>query len=86
MVNFTTLGIAHDSWMNGLTNSVQIMLSLTNQTLDALSTTETTTLIPGVNTVGTVNTRIRRRFKRLVMSAFGLFEVRLLASWPRECP
>jgi len=79
------LGIAfNDSWMNGPENSVQIMLSLTNQTMDALSSTETTTIIPGVNVVGTVNIGIRREFKRRTMSAFGLFDVRLLMSRVRE--
>jgi len=85
LVNFTMLGIAfNNSWIDGPMNSVQILLTLTNQTIDALSTTEATTLIPGVNVVGTVNTRIRRHFKHRVLSAFGLFDVRPSTSCARE--
>jgi len=73
------LGIGlNNSWMDGPMSSVQIMLSLTNETMDSLSTTETMTLIPGVNVVGTVNIGIRRQFQPRVLSAFGLFDVRLL--------
>ena len=78
LVNFTMLGIAfNNSWTDGPINSVQLMLSLTNQTLEALSAAETTTLVPGVNVIGAINIRVRRRCRRPALSAFGLFDVRL---------
>ncbi|KAF8170386.1 hypothetical protein BJ912DRAFT_997456 [Pholiota molesta] len=73
-VNFTTLGIATDTITDIPSNSVQVMVAMTNRTIDVMSMTVPTTLIPGVNLVGIASMEIHRKFKNPGLSWFGLFE------------
>jgi hypothetical protein len=55
--------------------SLEVYSALTNITEDALATTRPTLLFPGMNMIGVVNPRIRKRFGAPGLSAFGLFHV-----------
>ncbi len=54
------------------------MLGLTNETTDVLDSTPPTTLIPGMNVVGTAYLYVRETFVQPKFSAFGLFDVSIL--------
>ncbi len=75
VVNFTMLNIKLNSTINRGKNSVQVMLGLTNDTIEVFDRTPPTTLIPGVNVVGIAGLLIRQTFRRPKYSAFGLFDV-----------
>ena len=69
------LNIKLNSTINRGKNSVQVMLGLTNDTIEVFDRTPPTTLIPGVNVVGIAGLLIRQTFRRPKYSAFGLFDV-----------
>ena len=54
------------------------MLGLTNKTIDVLDRTPPTTLIPGMNVVGSAYLYVRETFIQPKFSAFGLFDVGIL--------
>ena len=54
------------------------MLGLTNKTIDVLDRTPPTTLIPGMNVIGTAYLYVRETFIQPKFSAFGLFDVSIL--------
>jgi len=77
-VNFTALNISSQSDQNIRGHSVQIMLGLTNNTIDVVNRTMPTTLLPGVNIVGAANLFIFQRFHNAHVSVLGLFDVSVL--------
>ena len=57
-------------------NSIQVMVTMTNNIVDVLGMTKPTVLIPGVNIVGMVSTEIHQTFKYPDVATLGIFEVR----------
>ncbi len=77
-MNFTKLNIAfNDSIRNVPSNSVQVVLGLTNNTDNVVLRTLPTTLVPGMNIVGMANLLIRQQFdaNKGMFATFGLFDV-----------
>ena len=60
-VNFTTLGIPPDSRVNILQNSVEVMLSLTDDSLEASQRTIPTLLMRGTNLVGVATKKVYQK-------------------------
>ena len=61
-VNFTILGRSVGSVIDIATNSVQVMVSMTNNTADVVAMTTPTVLIPGANLVGLVAMEVRQKY------------------------
>jgi hypothetical protein len=76
-VNFTVLNISSTAIVDTPTNSVQLMIGLTNDTYKVFLTTMPTTLIPGVNLFGLVRLHIRQTISSSVLAVIGLFDVRI---------
>lgn len=75
IVNFTMLNISSNAIVDLTRRSVHVMAGLTNNSRNVIDKTVPTTIIPGVNLIGAVNTIIYRRFKKTTMSTFGLLDV-----------
>jgi hypothetical protein len=71
-VNFTMLNISSASILDGAINSVQIMLGLTNATVNVLQTTSPTTLLPGMNVLGMTRLTFRQKFGKATVAALGV--------------
>ena len=76
-MNFTKLNIAFNNSIRNIpSNSVQVLLGLTNDTNNVVLRTLSTTLVPGMNIVGMANLLVRQQFDAKAMYAtFGLFDV-----------
>ncbi|KAJ3500137.1 hypothetical protein NLJ89_g9924 [Agrocybe chaxingu] len=75
LIDFTELNVQSDSRVDSAMalNSVQILISLTNDTSLALRGTIATLIPPGVNLIGTVNIEFRQVYEGSAGPAFGLF-------------
>jgi hypothetical protein len=79
-VNFTKLsGFVTDKDSNPLAFPplVQVMLGLTQKTVNVVTSTSPVPLIPGMNVVGLSNLYIRQIFYQPALSALGLFDVNM---------
>jgi hypothetical protein len=76
-VNYTALGISSTNFRDTAQSSVQVVISLSNDTSVAISQTVPTVLPPGVNLMGILRIEFRQLFKGYVSSGFGLFDVSL---------
>ncbi len=76
-VDFDALALPSDSLIDIASNSIQIMVTMTNDTAAVLEMTGPTVLIPGVNMVGLVSMEIHQTFKNPEVATLGVFEVRL---------
>ena len=74
-VNFTTLGMSVDSIIDVASNSIQVMVAMTNNTADVVAMTTPTVLVPGVNLMGLVSMEVHQTFTNPGMATLGLFEV-----------
>jgi len=74
-VNFTALNIPSTTIVDTPTNSVQLMIGLTNDTTKVFTTTMPTTLIPGVNLFGLVRLHMRQTMSNSALAVIGLFDV-----------
>ena len=75
IVNFTILGRSVGSVIDIATNSVQVMVSMTNNTADVVAMTTPTVLIPGANLVGLVAMEVRQKYTYPGWATLGLFGV-----------
>ncbi|KJA21926.1 hypothetical protein HYPSUDRAFT_41528 [Hypholoma sublateritium FD-334 SS-4] len=73
-VDFDALAIPSDSLIDIASNSIQIMVTMTNDTAAVLEMTGPTVLIPGVNMVGLVSMEIHQTFKNPEVATLGVFE------------
>lgn len=64
-----------DSIVDIASNSIQVMVTMTNNTADVVAMTTPTILVPGVNLVGLVSMEVHQTFTNPGMATLGLFEV-----------
>lgn len=76
-VDFGALMIPSDSTIDIASNSIQVMVGMTNNTAEVLAMTRPTVLIPGVNMVGMVYMEIHQTFENPGVATLGIFEVSL---------
>lgn len=86
-VDFDALSIPSDSLLSIASNSIQVRVTMTNDTDDVLAMTRPTILIPGINMVGLVSMEVHQTFKYPEVATLGIFEVRLqrLQSYKAVC-
>ncbi|KJA15136.1 hypothetical protein HYPSUDRAFT_48660 [Hypholoma sublateritium FD-334 SS-4] len=73
-VDFNILMVSSDSLIDFASNSVQVMVRMTNNTVDVLKLTRPTVLVPGVNMMGVVSMEIHQTFKNRGFATLGIFE------------
>jgi len=74
-IDYTKIGLPRDDIISTTNNSVEVYISLTNNTNTAVYRTLPTTIPPGVNLMGTLSFELRQLYKNVGASALGLFSV-----------
>ena len=74
-VDFSVLMVTPDTITDIASNSVQIMVRMTDKTTDVLSLTRPTILVPGVNMIGLVSMEIHQTFQNPGVATLGIWEV-----------
>ena len=75
-IDYTKIGLPRDDLVSTTSNSVEVYIGLTNNTLTAVYRTLPTTIPPGVNLMGTLSLELRQLYKNIGVSALGLLSVR----------
>jgi len=78
-IDYTKIGLPRDDLVSTTTNSVEVYIGLTNNSLTAVYRTLPTTIPPGVNLMGTLSLELRQLYKNVEVSALGIFSVCLIS-------
>lgn len=78
-INYTKIGLPRDDIISTTNNSVEVYIGLTNDTFTTVYRTLPTSVPPGINLMGTVSLELRQLYKKVGLSALGLFSVCLIS-------